>query len=322
MTQSISLTAAEAACLNALRRGNVRRAPIALTTGLTAPRVRQALLALAEHKLVTTAHFRIWHLTPLGREASITVKPPMPTRGRKPQTERPPGSSALRLLALLDRPRRGADLAGLMGLTRQRIHQLVVELAVTGELRLADPNIPVFLVARKDDASILLRPEQARVLSAFPDATGTTVSRIAGAARMTVPDAVKVTHSLRQVGLVEPTETAIRDDLYRLTSAGTAHHQRSANERRADLPLLPFRSDRVRTVLSHLDRHGPIRTRDIGYALDIAQQSMNALMQTLKRKGMVRTQSTERHAPYILTPAGANMLAAMQGETASATQIG
>lgn len=322
MPHSISLTTAEAACLNALRAGHERKSHIAMETGLTAQRVRQALTALAEHDLVTTVHFRTCHLTPLGREVTIAIEPTARTRGRPSGNGGAPGPSALRLLALLDRPRRGADLVRLMGVTRQRIHQIVAKLAALGLARVADPIWPLFLVARDDDASILLRMGQERVLSAFPDTAATTVSRIAEAARIPMRDAADLTQSLRQIGLVEQVGTAVHTDLYRLTPTGAAHHQRSATERRADPPSLPFRSDRVRAVLSHLDRHGPIRTRDVGYALDIAQQSMNALMQNLKRKGMVRTQSNARNAPYILTPVGVDTLVAMQNQTASGTGMG
>ncbi len=57
---------------------------------------------------------------------------------------------------------------------------------------------------------------------------------------------------------------------------------------------------------------GPTRTRDIGLTLGLRHQSLNALMQYLKRKNAVRTQSDTRFAPYQLTPDGREMLAAMQ----------
>jgi DNA-binding MarR family transcriptional regulator len=106
-----------------------------------------------------------------------------------------------------------------------------------------------------------------------------------------------------------------KGDLYRLTAAGSAHWQRSATARRADIPPLPFRSGRVFAVLSFLATRGPTRTRDVGHALGISQTSMNALMQTLKRKKMVRTQSDAHHAPYELTQDGRETLAAKQAET-------
>jgi DNA-binding MarR family transcriptional regulator len=84
------------------------------------------------------------------------------------------------------------------------------------------------------------------------------------------------------------------------------------------LPTPPFRSARVREVLSHLEREGPTRTRDIGHRLDIPQTSINALMQCLKRKGAVRVQSDARHAPHELTRAGRAVLARMRREAKGA----
>jgi hypothetical protein len=66
----------------------------------------------------------------------------------------------------------------LLGVTRQRVHQVVVALAARGLVRLGDPNFPTFVIALKDDSSILLQQKQERVLSAFPEAAATTLSKI------------------------------------------------------------------------------------------------------------------------------------------------
>jgi len=312
MSNTISLTTSEAACLNALRSGNERKALIALEAGLTIRRTDQALAVLLEHDLVTTERSRTWHLTPRGRDADIAIKPVVRTRGRPLNTGAAPGAAGSRMLALLDRPRRGAELAQLLGVSRQRIHQLIADLAALGLIRLADPDFPTFLVARKDDASLLLRPDQERVLSVFPAAAATTLSKITAAVQMPLEKVVGLVHSLREVGFIEKTGTAVHGELYRLTPAGATHWQRSTAERQADLPSLPFRSQRVQAVFACLDRDGPIRTRDVGLALGIPQPIINGLMQTLKRRGMVRTETDARHSPYILTPAGVAMLAAME----------
>ncbi len=70
-----------------------------------------------------------------------------------------------------------------------------------------------------------------------------------------------------------------------------------------------------------MEGHGPTRTRDIGFRLGIPQASINALMQYLKRKNAVHTQTDSRPAPYGLTPDGLEMLAAMkrqEGDAAAA----
>jgi DNA-binding MarR family transcriptional regulator len=213
---------------------------------------------------------------------------------------------------LLDRPRRGAELTTLLGVTRQRVHQVVVALAARGLVRLGDPNFAIFAIALKDDSSILLRQEQERVLSAFPETAATTLSKITLVTQMHRGEADVIAESLRKAGLIEKFGTATYGDLYQLTTAGSTHWQRSATARHAEPPPPPFRSDRVRDVLSYLEMQGPTRTRDVGHRLGIPQPSINALMQHLKRKNAVRTQGNLRHAPHELTPDGRGMLAAMK----------
>jgi DNA-binding IclR family transcriptional regulator len=197
-------------------------------------------------------------------------------------TDAVPGGSASRLLASLDRPRRGAELVTLFGVTRQRVHQLVVALTARGLIRSADPNYPTFVVVLRDDPSTLLRPDQERALSAVPGTEATTLSKIAVVTNMYAGKTARIAESLREAGLIEKTGHATYGDLYRLTAAGATHWQRSAAAFHADTPPLPFRSARVRDVLSYLESQGPTRTRDVGLALGISQTSMNALMQNLK----------------------------------------
>jgi DNA-binding MarR family transcriptional regulator len=315
MLNAISLSAPEAVCLEAIRSGTERKVLIALQTGLDLKQARQALGTLASLDLATTNRYRTWHLTPRGKTADISIAPATRTRGRPPLAAGVLGASAARLMALLNQPRRGSELAASLGVTRQRIHQLFVALSVRGLIRSADPNYPTFVIALKDDPSTLLTQDQERALSAFPEAKATTLSKILVLTQRTGGKIATTVKSLREAGLIEKTGTTTKGDLYRLTAAGSAHWQRSMTARRADLPPLPFRSDRVFGVLSFLATRGPTRTRDVGYELGISQTSMNALMQTLKRKGMVRTQSDAHHAPYELTQDGCETLAAKEAGT-------
>ena len=311
MQQSIALSVSEAACLEALRSGVNRKMLIALRVSLNLDQAGKALRKLVSLGLATTDGGRIWNLTPRGKRAVISIAPTLRTRGQKPLTALVPGSSAARLFALLDRPRRGAELPALLNLTRQRVNQLVAAVSAFGLIRFADPNCPTFAIALTDEPTALLRQDQERVLSAFPETDATTLWRVAVAAKI---DAIKVAalaESLCEAGLLEKSGASCRGDLYRLTAAGSSHWQRSATVRRADIPTPPFRSERVRGVLSYLENRGPTRTRDIGFGLAIPQESINALMQYLKRKKAVRTVTGARHAPYGLTPDGREMLAAM-----------
>jgi DNA-binding IclR family transcriptional regulator len=315
MQNSISLSASEAVCLEALRLGTDRKVLIALRAGLDLKQTKKALGRLASLDLAITHGYRTWHLTPRGKAVDISIAPERRGRGRPPSTREAYGPSAARLLALLDHPRRGAELSTLLGVTRQRIHQLVVVLSVRGAIRSADPDYPTFVVALKDDPSTLLRQEQENVLSAFPETEATTLSKIMLVTQRHAAKVARIAETLREAGLIEKTGTATYGDLYRLSAAGSAHWQRSATARRADLPPLPFRSDRVFGVLSYLASRGPTRTRDIGLALGISQTSINALMQYLKRKEAVRVQSDARFAPHELTSEGRELLAAKKAGT-------
>jgi predicted transcriptional regulator len=313
MPKPIPLSPSEAICLEALRTGSDRKMLIALRASLTLKQTQHALATLASLGLATTEGGRIWNLTPLGKRATIASAPAVRKRGRKPMSGPiPPGSSAARLLALLDRPRRGADLALLLGVTRQRVHQLVVDLSARSLIRFADPNYPTFVIALKGDPTTLLRQDEERVLSAFPESAATTLSKILAVTNMHADKIATLAEFLREVGLIEKTGAATHGNLYQMSAAGLAHWQRSSTARHADVPPPPFRSDRVHQVLSYLKSQGPTRTRDIGLALEIPQTSINALMQYLKRKNAVHTQTDARYAPYDLTPDGHKMLATMK----------
>ena len=220
------------------------------------------------------------------------------------------------MLALLDQPRHGAELRALLGVTRQRVHQLVIDLLARDLIRSGDPDTPGFAIARKDDTTSLLPEDQERVLSAFPDDQATTLSKIARITHMATVRTATAAEALRAAGLIERTGTATRGGLFRLTATGAAHWQRSAIGRQADAPPLPFRSDRVRDVLFLLETAGPTRIRDVGLRLGVSQTSINALMQCLKRKSMVCPELAARHAPYELTPGGREMVTAMRRKTA------
>ena len=69
-------------------------------------------------------------------------------------------------------------------------------------------------------------------------------------------------------------------------------------------------------MLSYLESHGPIRTRDVGLALGVGKATINALMQYPKRKNAARLVSDAHFAPYELTAEGREILAAMRRRTA------
>ena len=312
MPKPILLSAPEAACLKALGSGAGRKAQIALRAHLNLRQTSRALERLAALQLAVGNNRHEWHLPLRGKRSDIRIVPAARKRGPKPSTARAPGAGAARLLALLDRPRHGTELMAMRGVTRQRVHQLVVALSAFGLIRLADPDFPTFVIARNDDTSILLRSDQERLLSTFPEAEATTLSRIARVLQMPAAKLDRIAKSLCKMGLIKKAGMETYGTLFRLTPTGAAHWQRSLTAPHADTPPLPFRSDRVRAVLSCLETHGPIRTRDIGRALGVGKATINALMQYLKRKDAVRPESDAHFAPYELTAGGREILAAMR----------
>ena len=272
-------TAAPEAIRSRYRRGaldslrahlSIQQAQIAL--GLAAPRLAAPKLAaprLAAPRLpavpeMAAAHgHRTWLVAPSGPEADAAGPAAVPARGENAGAGCSLGSSATRLLALLDQPRHGAETPpALLGVTPQRIYQLVVTLSAHGLIRSADPRFPVFVLARNDDPAILLRPDQQRCCRRFPPAQATTLAKIAVVTHMPRGKTSAVAEALCQLGLIEKAEAAPQGDLYRLTALGSAHWQRSATAPRAGRPqsaaAVPVGPGARRAVA--LASHGPART--------------------------------------------------------------
>jgi predicted transcriptional regulator len=115
----------------------------------------------------------------------------------------------------------------------------------------------------------------------------------------------------RKLGLIEEVGQATYGKLWRLTPAGRSHWQRSPSLAEAAEPPLMYRSGRIANVLAYLAEHGEARTIEVARAFEFPPQSTNALMQHLKRRGMVRAQSDAFRSPYVLTDEGRDLLAAM-----------
>ena len=73
----------------------------------------------------------------------------------------------------------------------------------------------------------------------------------------------------------------------------------------------------VHKVLSVISSFGELRIKDVRNLLQIPQLSINALMQYLKRKGLVAKTGLALADPYALTPAGYTALAEMERRQAA-----
>ena len=117
--------------------------------------------------------------------------------------------------------------------------------------------------------------------------------------------------ALQSKGMIEQGGSNRGQALYQLTVEGQEHFQRRTTARVAEPAPLPVKSDRVQALLSCMAERGEMRIVELGRALGIAQQSMNALMQYLKRKGLVRKMGRDLYAPYVLTDEGKATLTEM-----------
>jgi DNA-binding PadR family transcriptional regulator len=144
------------------------------------------------------------------------------------------------------------------------------------------------------------------VLSAIPTEYATNATKIKLAARMSENKVQQALERLTASRFVKASEGFQGNKLYRITASGLKHPQRGQFVRRAQAPRLPVESDRIRKALS-----GALRIRDITDVLGVPHQSINALMQYLKRKHLVKKTGQEFSAPYALTDEGRAALAEM-----------
>ena len=69
----------------------------------------------------------------------------------RPRRTQEPGPSSQCLLDLLDRPMTGSVIAEKLGVTRQRVRQLIVRLHALGRIAFGDPDDPFWIVMRAED---------------------------------------------------------------------------------------------------------------------------------------------------------------------------
>jgi Mn-dependent DtxR family transcriptional regulator len=304
--RNLVLTQAQAVCLIALRSGRHSQSKIAIEAKLGLTRATTALRKLAELGLAQRHETKGWQATPLGDTCGFDT-----VAGLSRRNDLTPSAGGRRLLELLDRPMRGRQIVKELGLSRQGVHQLLIRLYAQGHVRFADPENPLWLVMRADDETPALSRNEERVLSVVPRDYATDAVKIRNAAG--VPDAEihEILERLLLRRLIEASQGLRENQVYRVTEAGSKHPQRVASAARAQAPRPPVESERVRKVLSAIFDSGELRIKDVTNALSVPHQSMNALMQYLKRKRLVRKSGRELHSPYALTAQGIAALAEM-----------
>ena len=303
-TESVVLTEPQAACLEALKNNAGSKTQIAVAAKLNLKSTSGALERLERLRLIERDDVNGWRVSRRGRKTSYATNP-----NRKQRSGKKPGPSAQRLLKALDNPMHAIDLSKRLGITKQRVHQLAVELHSLGFVRFGDQGSRFTLIARKNDPTELLSRDEERVLSAISDEFPTSAIKIRSAARLDVVRATTALKRLLVLGLVEEVTGPSGEKLCGITTAGLTHPQHDEFGRRAAPPHLPVKSDRVLAVLTSISDFGEVRIKEIRQKLQLPYASTNALFQYLKGRSLVRKCGPEFDAPYKLTDEGCQVLA-------------
>jgi predicted transcriptional regulator len=304
--RSLILTESQAACLVALRFRKESKTEIAIQANLDLKKAAKALETLEELGLARRGEMNRWHFTGRGRNCRFKIIPHRVRHGSAL-----PGPGARRLLEVLDRPMRGSELAERLRITLQRVRQLVVKLHAQGLVKFGDSERILEVVSRAKDKTVLLSRDEARVLSAIPDAYATNVTKIRLAVLLPEKSVQQILDRFVARHFVSAQGGLTDKTIYQITTAGLKHPQRHQGARLAHAPRLPVESDRVHAVLSAIRNERSLRIRDLKNALKIPHASINALMQYLKRKALVQKTGQEQAAPYSLTEKGFDALTEM-----------
>ncbi len=305
-SNSLALTKMQVACLRAIRRGVRSKAQIAIAAQLDLANALKALNALLKFRLVKKTRKHEWLATERGKNCQFKTIADKKRRGSNAI-----GAGAQRLINALDRPISGTDLAIRLGITRQRVHQLVVKLHASGHLRIGDPERVLHVIARTDDSTPLLSRSEQRVFSAIPDEYWTTAKNIRLAANSAEAVSNAALKHLLKAELITKNRNASGAIVYQVTKAGSEHAQYGQSVQRAEPPALPVRSNRVLDVLSLFAERGCVQITEIRDTLGITHRSINALVQYLKRKSLIHKDGSGPRSPYLLTDIGREVLVEM-----------
>jgi Mn-dependent DtxR family transcriptional regulator len=301
----LMLTGAQADCLAVLRTPGCSKSEIAIEARRSIKQTDVALRGLAELGLAEQTVNKLWAATSRGKTCDFATIPDRSNRNR------PPGPGAQRLLDLLDRPMRGRAIVQRLAISPQRVRQLLVRLHAQGRVVFCDPDRPTWLVKRADDESRVLSRDEECVLSMLPRAFATDRSGLSVATGLTQGEVEPIVENLIAAGLAEAREGLRPARAFRITAAGLEHPQYVRPVRHAPPQRLPVQSDRVRKVLQEISDAGVLRIRDVSDRMQLPRQSINALMQYLKRRQLITKAARGSLAPYSLTEQGRAVLAEM-----------
>ena len=296
----VALTTTQSECLAALRDGARKSTEVAVKTKLTLPAVRRALRVLSALGLAGHKPPAEWHPTSFGETHLVGAA----VRGRPRKIVTTPNANGRRLLELLEAPMEARTIAKLLGVSRHGALNIVLRLHVQGHLKFGDPEDPHWIVMRANDDTPLLSRAEARILSSIPSSYATNRVKIGRVVSLAEDEIEKALDRLNAAAFTEVVGEFAGATLYRTTAAGKSHPQNRGDRRDAEPPHLPVYSDRVQTVLSAISEAGAVRIKDLRDRLRVPHNSVNALMQYLKRKGLIEKTDKLYEAPYALTAMG------------------
>jgi DNA-binding IclR family transcriptional regulator len=303
--QTLILSRSQAACLSALRQGHETQPRIAVEAKLTLANTAATLRTVARLGVAERDSTKRWRATARGNVCRFETVPD------RPRPDSGPGPAGRRVLELLDRPMRGREIVEKLGMTHQGLRQLLIKLHAQGHVRFAEPEYPFWFVSRADDKTSLLSRDEERVLSVVPRDYATDATKIRLASGVSDSKVHQTLERLLVRRLAEVSDGPGEKRIYRITNVGLKHPQYAQSARRAQALRLPVESDRIRNVLSIIMNSGELRIKDVTNALRLPPRSMNALMQYLKRRHLVKKTGHALNSPYSLTAEGLAALAEM-----------
>ncbi len=121
---------------------------------------------------------------------------------------------------------RGSVIAEKLGVTRQRVRQLIVRLHAQGRIAFGDPDGPFWIVMRVEDKSVVvLSHDEERALSALSGERAADAARIRAAVRLPGSKVEQILARLIGGGVAEGFEGLRGLSVFRVTATGLEHPQ-------------------------------------------------------------------------------------------------
>ena len=205
----------------ALRRGKDTKPNVAIEARVDLPKAASRLEALRRYGLAEQDSTKHWRVTRLGKTCCFETVPD------ERQRHEPTGPLGRRILGLLNRPMRGAEVMEKLRISTQLFRQTAIKLHAQGRLRFGDPKHPSWIVMRANDFTSLLSRTEERVLSAFHPGQVTSFTKLKSSTRRMPEDAlVQALEILIEEEIVEAVGGMPENPEYRLAAADASHPQR------------------------------------------------------------------------------------------------